>query len=255
MNSNEESWLVFASLTGVGFSLIRTENPITLLLFITLFLGLSKLDYKRRIKYILPMLLCATFFESILLFIDSPYLENMVSTTMVAGFVAVLLLYGVFLILSRWSVIEKYLMPKLHMIFALAVLLIVIVLSFIYPHIILASISTFFKLMMNDGGWDATWLVILPALLFFGYLLPITKKQNEISFLRLAIPIYFFTIIITALNNNIPYTKLVWYSSPNRIFTQILPLGLMLLALAISNLRIQLNDTKSDEVIRVKTSS
>ena len=233
--TTDQSWLIYAILSGLGFSLTRTENPITLLIFVTLFLGISRSKYAQRVRYIAPMIGLVAFFEAILLFIDSPHVKEMINPSMVFVFVVLLSFYLVFLLISKFDIIEKWIFPHLHKIltfFSLTVLFCAIVIK--TNHMVVSSITLFSSAVLQ-GGWTTCWLIVIPLLAIFSF----RKANTDPSFtlLQFGIPLYFIAILIMSFIDGHPYTNPRWSSSPNRMFTQILPLGLLLITLTLGKIK------------------
>jgi hypothetical protein len=238
IKSSDHSWLIFALFSGIGFSLTRTENPITLLIFVTLFLGLSQLTYTHRIRYFAPLIAMVAVFELILLFIDSPFVDfphQKLSDTMIFMFVVLLISYLVFLLISKWEIIEKFIFPHLHSIFTMTILIALIVAIILKTENIIVSFITLFWSAVLKGGWESTWQIAIPLVILFGY----RKANNDpsVKLLQLGIPLYFIAILMMSLNNGRPFINPRWSSSPNRMFTQILPLVIMLITLMISKIK------------------
>lgn len=241
------SWIFFGGLAALAFSLIRTENSIMILIFFTLFLGLSNINYGLRVKYFVPYLILILFFESVLLFIDSPHINEMINQNMIFGFMGLLLVYTKFLLLSRWWVIEKWILPRLHYLFFGLVILIFITLSILFPSQIFVSIDTIFKSLMQYGGWDLTWILIIPITLWLSYCeLPIMPNKQE-TFVKLALPIYLIAILLTGFVDGHPFRSPRWSSSPNRMFAQVLPIIILLLSMTIGKKNKYLNKEPSGE--------
>jgi len=239
--TEDDSWLIYSGIAIVAFSLIRTENPITVLIFVTLFIGITKLDYQHRVKFILPAIVGVILIESSLLFIDSPYLTEMVSQRMIGGFVSGLIIYFLFLLGSCLPFVEKWIIPHLHKILAVFVFLVLIITAMINASQIFTSVATLFATLVIKGGWELMWQIIIPSLILFCYL-PFQKNEEKSSqLIKYSLPIYFAAIVVMSFIDGVPYTNPRWSSSPNRMFTQLLPMAIILLILVYKK--------KEDEVI------
>ncbi len=225
LDEDNAAWLIFSVPAWLSFSLLRTEAPLFALLFILLALSSGRLNYRVRLIAFLP-------WAGVLLLWHVRLLIGIGAGTYILDasklwiIVAALLAFVVLLAVSRWSWIERRLLPALPWLMMGAGLAALAGLAARQPDALRPNLEAFVRNLFVDGRWNATWFFLL-GFWFLACVLPELHYGRVFSF---GIPLFFLFVLLLGFLTRKPF-RVGWGDSANRMFTHLLPFVLFYLLL------------------------
>jgi len=218
----QNAWLGLGVAALLAYSVTRIEAPLFALIFLALLLCAGGLSYSQRLGVALPYLLSMTIWFGLLSTITggAKFLTPERALAMSGGFLVCAL--GV--LLTRWRRLEGWMsfVPRWMSLVLLCVLLVMIVLR---PTHMIESSSAVLINLFGEGRWGATWWVLL-ILALVGWRRP--RFTGEALF-SAGIPSFALLVVALAFLRT-PY-HLHWWDSANRMFTHLLPVMILYMAL------------------------
>jgi len=211
------SWMIFALLGLMGFSLARTEAPIFALIFLVIVISFDQFSYRIRLISILPYLFILILWYLYLFrgMGEGTLILNPERTLVI---ISSLVSFGILVVLSELRWIKRFLLPILPKIMLGLLLLILVFMVFQKPEHMMDSLTAIIKNMIESGRWGITWIII-SLLLVFSLAQPRVPKE-ELFFYGIS---SFFSLLLVISYFHGPF-RLGWGDSANRMLTHILPI-------------------------------
>ena len=212
------TWLVFAGLSLIAFSLIRIEGILYALILLFLVFTIFHFAPRTRWSFSLPFLI-TIFLWYLLIFIRFPDKAGFLDRTRILMLMASLVFLGFYVFLLRYPFIRQWASKLLPYVVGFGVIILGAALWFLFPANTSTSLLVTLQNMFIEGRWGALWYVV-PLLLALVFTRP--RIENELFFILFFILYFVFLVALGSIREFPYHTK--WYDSGNRMFTHILPI-------------------------------
>ncbi|MDY6873298.1 MAG: hypothetical protein SVR81_04940 [Chloroflexota bacterium] len=223
VEEDQPAWFVFVPAFLMGFGALRTENVITALILILIYVGSQKIQSRIQRRVFLPYLIFQFgLYLRILLMHPDTYSDQMSNgqiLIVLAGVAAV----AAVLYLTETKFLRSFILPRLWWLVPAGLLAVVSVLgAFNFQHL-LGNLQVNLKAFFVTGNWGAVWWVVVALALLFSFRIQFPQKQQLLGLI-----LSFFIMIALLGMLRVPYHER-WFDSANRMLAHIAPLVLFYL--------------------------
>ncbi len=209
------TWLLFSMLATVAFALLRVEAPLFAIVWMTLLIGVGRMERKLRFRSCLLVAVFLAVWYGRLLFLmgDGTYMLDPLRTGII---VLIELAFIVFVLVIDWPPLRRWL-PVWPVILVAGMFLVQILLFTLKTNQMQESIISILYTMTQNGGWGINWY-LLAVLLFT------TLFQERFDFDTLFstfIVLFFLVLLAVDFPARTPFGR-NWGSPSNRMFTHII---------------------------------
>ena len=202
-----------------GFTMQRTESPLVVLLFLTLWLSLCRDD--RHYRYLKAFSHGYTLFVVIwhtYVYLSIGSGSDILTPTRIVILTVPHVVFSLFVSWCQDSVPLRHLATVSHQVLLLLLLGALAVLIDAQPDHMLQSISSLAGNMLHSGAWAEGWTIAL-----FLLVLPSVGPRHAVERVYNYFPLLFILLIICFSSERVPY-RLGWGDSGNRMLTHVMPL-------------------------------
>jgi len=224
-------WLVFSTLSLLGFSLARVENPVFAIFFLAIVLSTQKIPKKHQLRAFIPFLsVNILWYIRILMTLDADGRFLKTSNTLIT--IGALCSFGLYIYLSsKINWIEKKITSKIYPLMMLSLMLAVLFFIIRQPLHTFTNISNITRNFYVHGLWGASSILVTFLLVF----LPLPNLNNIEDRVFSASIIVFITLTVLVGGLRGTY-RLGWSDSANRMMVHIMPTVFLYLIVKYRNL-------------------
>jgi hypothetical protein len=219
-SEKDEKWLFFAMAALTGFGLIRTENILFVLVLLILIVSYLEITFQQKLKFLLPYLAIFALWEFALMTFDAHNYKVMLDSQKLGALIGLLVVFMVMVVLTKVKWISEKVIPILPKLMVIGFCLVGVLFFILKPVLMFDSLVANLHALLLSGGWDATWYILIPLLIFVFLLFKKSKRNNLLKFVNTGFLLYYPFILFLVFFREPYYAR--WTDSANRMFVQVL---------------------------------